>query len=187
VEYTDRTALRELVQSMVGRPAWSPALGIGSYLTLEVGARAGTHGEYHVWLYCTAWRLDRGAELLCGSEDDRGAITKAIAVMDGRTVAAAGVSDSLELTLGFDDGTVLRAFPIFSRGYEHWMVFAPNGYVYTAGPGSIWTAEPQGGHAPQPPPQPQEPPPQQPPQQRPPPQQPPPQQPPPWQPPPPHG
>jgi len=161
VEYTDRSQLRELVRSMVGRPAWSPALGIGSYLTLEVGARAGTHGEYHVWLYCTAWRLDRGTELLCGSEDERGEMTKAIAVLDGRTVATAEVSDGLDLTLGFDDGTVLRAFPIFSRGYEHWMVFAPNGYVYTAGPGSIWTAEPQGGPAPQspaPPPQPAPPP-----------------------------
>jgi hypothetical protein len=167
VEYTDRTALRELVRSMVGRPAWSPALGIGSYLTLEVGARAGAHGEYHVWLYCTAWRLDRGTELLCGSEDERGEIARAIAVLDGRTVAAADVSDGLELTLGFDDGTVLRAFPIFSRGYEHWMVFAPNGHVYTAGPGSIWTAEPQGGPAAPPPPAP---PPQGPPPQGPPPQ-----------------
>ena len=54
-------------------------------------------------------------------------------------------NDSLELTVGFDDGAVLRAFPIFTEGFEHWMVFAPNGFVYTAGPGSTWTAEPSKG------------------------------------------
>lgn len=154
-EFTDRSALRELVRSMIGRPVWSPRLGIGSFLTVEVGApapprpaqkpgvAAPQHGEYHVWLYCSAWRLDHGTQLICGSEDDRDDIARALPRLEGRTVAHADVSEALELTIGLDDGTALRAFPIFSAGYEHWMVFAPNGYVYTAGPGSIWTAAPQ--------------------------------------------
>jgi hypothetical protein len=145
--YTDRDPLRELLRTLVGRDAWEPRLGIGSFLTLEVGPEAEEqasgppHGEYHLWIYCSAWRLDHGADLLCGSEDDRDRIANVITRLDGRTVTAAEVSDSLDLTVSFDDGSSLRAFPIFSDGYEHWMIFAPNGYVYTAGPGSTWTAD----------------------------------------------
>ncbi len=150
---TDRQPLRELLAYLAGRRAWSPRLGIGSFLTLEIGeatapsttrrGREVTHGEYHMWVYCSAWRIDLGSEILCGSEDDREHIETTIARLDGRTVVGAETSDAFELTVRFDDTTTLRTFPIFSAGYEHWMVFAPNGFVYTAGPGSTWSAEPQ--------------------------------------------
>lgn len=140
--------LRAAAASLVGETAWAARLGIGSFLTVEFGDRrpastpsGNPHGEFHLWAYCAAWRIDEGDAIVIASEDDRERITDAIRRLDGRVVEDVSVSDTLELVVHFDEGVRLALFPIFSRGFEHWMLFVPAGEVYTAGPGTTWTVE----------------------------------------------
>jgi hypothetical protein len=39
----------------------------------------------------------------------------------------------------FGEGAALRTFSIFSKEYEHWMFYLPDGTVFTAGPGATWS------------------------------------------------
>lgn len=134
-----------------GRPAWGTRLGVGSFLTVELGderpatGTSGTggprsHGEFHVWVYCSAWRIETPTAVLASSEDDRDSLEAAVRVLDGKVLADARVdSPSLSLALTFEDGTTLRTFSIFTDGYEHWMLYLPQGDVITAGPGTAVT------------------------------------------------
>jgi hypothetical protein len=137
-----------------GKPAWGTALGVGSFLTVEFGParppdataaggarrEARPHGEYHLWLYCSAWRIETEREIIASSEDPREKLAAAVRHLDDKVLAGVEVErPSLSVTLRFSDGTVLRTFSIFSTEYEHWMFFQPDGTVITAGPGSTWT------------------------------------------------
>ncbi len=140
--------LRRAAETLVGQTAWGPKLGIGSFLTVEFGARRAAtepsgvdHGEFHLWAYCAAWRLDSGDAMVVASEDERDTIKARVPQLDGRAVEGAVVSDTLEFVVSFDGGLRLSVFPIFSEGFEHWILFLPTGDVYTAGPGSTWTVE----------------------------------------------
>lgn len=141
-------ALRDVADSLVGQTSWDARLGIGSFLTIEFGARRPPsgpsgieHGEFHLWAYCVAWRVDADGAMVVASEDDRDDIKNAIHRLNGRVVQDVIVSDALELDLAFDDGMRLALFPIFSQGFEHWILFVPSGDVYTAGPGTTWTVD----------------------------------------------
>ena len=70
----DLAAVEEAVAQMYGKRAWGTALGFGSFLTVEFGAPEAApdpggpvHGEFHLWVYCTAWRIENG----CGSSGGR--------------------------------------------------------------------------------------------------------------------
>jgi hypothetical protein len=129
-----------LLQGMVGKPAWGVALGEGSFVTLELGGpqpakgRGKPHGEWHVWVYGCAWRIDGPNGALGGSLDEEDVMAKAIAALDGKTLNKFSIESNLEATLEFGDHQ-LRLFP--SGGtMEHYMVFYPGGRVVTAGPGN---------------------------------------------------
>ena len=48
---------------------------------------------------------------------------------------------ALETTITFDGQFALRLFPIFSEGFEHWMLYTPDGNVLTVGPSTDWSYE----------------------------------------------
>lgn len=96
--------------------------------------------ELHVWVSCSAWRIERPGAVLASSEDDRDSLEAAVRVLDGKGLTDARVgSPSLSLTLTFEDGTTLRTSSVFTDGYEHWMLYLPQGNVVTAGPGTVVT------------------------------------------------
>ncbi len=141
-------SLRQAAGALVGQRVWGPKLGIGSFLTLVFGARRTEaepsgidHGEFHLWVYCAAWRVDSRGTMVVASEDDREAIKSRIPQLDGRTVEGVMISDSLEFIVQFDGYLRLSVFPIFTEGFEHWILFLPSGDAYAAGPGSTWTLE----------------------------------------------
>lgn len=133
-----------------GLPVWGSRLGVGSFVTFELGAaraadaraadaerRSTPHGEWHVWVYCSAWRIETGTSVVASSEDPRETLENAVRVLDGRVLTGVQIEQpSLSTVFTFDDGTVLRTFTIFTAGYEHWMVYLPGGEVITAGPGT---------------------------------------------------
>lgn len=135
-----------------GAAIWGTTLGVGSFLTFEMGnalpagrPRAGDgedkrHGDVHVWVYCSAWRLETKDAVLASSEDDRDRLATGVLALDGKLLTRLEIAEpSLAATFTFSDDTVLEVFPIFTDGYEHWMIYLPDGDVITAGPGSALT------------------------------------------------
>ena len=130
-----------------GQSAWAATLGVGSFLTVEFGAEVPSrrasgrrHGEFHLWLYCSAWRIERPGEVIASSEDPREELTKRVQILDGQVLSAIRIErPSLSCTVSFADGTQLRTFSIFTTGYEHWMFYLPDSRVFTARPGMDWS------------------------------------------------
>lgn len=143
-----QTELAAWSSPALGQAVWGTTLGVGSFLTFELGSRrepdtsgqGRPHGEFHVWVYCSAWRIETTDTVVASSEDDRDVLVEAVRHLDGRTLTAIDVEQpSLSAAFRFSDGTTLRTFSIFSDGYEHWMLYLPDGRVVTAGPGRALT------------------------------------------------
>lgn len=144
----DLRGIRERVAPLLGQRSWDARLGIGSFVTLEfgtprepVGKRA--HGEWHLWVYCCAWRMDEGDEVVAASEDARDMLEQAVTRLEGRVLERVEITGpALETTWWFERRLALHLFPIFSRDFEHWLLYLPGGDVLTAGPGTSWSLEP---------------------------------------------
>jgi hypothetical protein len=149
VTESDLHAIESKITPLVGEQAWGTELGIGSFLTVEFGesqppteAGGGARGEWHLWVYCCAWRLEMEKEVVAASEDPRPKLEEAAQRLNGCTLRAIDVQrPALETTFTFDDGLTLRLFPVFSEDYEHWMLYDPSGNVLTIGPGTEWSYE----------------------------------------------
>jgi hypothetical protein len=125
------------VAAAYGRPAWGASLGVGSFVTVEFGERRGERGEFHLWVYCCAWRIETADEVLACSEDPRDFLATAVPRLDGHPLTGVTVEQpSLSAAFSFGDELVLRTFSIYSDEYEHWMFYLPGGDVFTAGPGT---------------------------------------------------
>lgn len=150
----DIQEIKARVAPLLGRKVWGASLGVGSFVTLEfgeqrlppIGKQQRPHGEWHLWVYCCAWRLEKGNEVTAGSEDPRDHLTTVIKQLDGLTLRSLEVlGPGLDSVFSFENDVTLRLFPvIFSTeagDYEHWFLFTPDGYVLTIGPGSAWSYE----------------------------------------------
>jgi hypothetical protein len=149
VSDTDIREIQAKIAPLLGQKTWGAALGVGSFVTLEFGQSRPAqqqgqrvHGEWHLWVYCSAWRLEQGDNFVAGSEDGRPKLEASVTLLNGLTLQAVDVRPpALEVVFTFDRGIVLRVFPIFSEDFEHWMLYTPDGNVLTAGPGASWTYE----------------------------------------------
>jgi hypothetical protein len=74
----------ELLKSLIGKKPWEVMMGAGSVLTLEFGARDPRqsafriHGEWRLWLYECAWRLECGDSIITGSQHERNLASHAV-------------------------------------------------------------------------------------------------------------
>jgi hypothetical protein len=145
----DIREIQSNVAPLLGKKAWGVALGVGSFVTLEFGeprplaTGEGQRGEWHLWVYCCAWRLETESEVLAGSEDPREHLAEAVRRLEGLVLERIEVlAPSLESTLTFEGGMRLRLFPlIFAGEYEHWLLYTPEGDVLSIGPGTSWSLE----------------------------------------------
>jgi hypothetical protein len=133
-----------LVREANGARVKEPRLGVGSFLTFVLGEDPRDHpGQgWYVWAYQCAWRLDAGDRTVCGSDDERAKINDAVAGLDGAQLLTFDIDRACEATLKFSGDLELRFFPVRSTEYIHWMLWLPDGYVLSAGPGWVWTREP---------------------------------------------
>lgn len=128
-----------------GKTAWGTTLGVGSFLTVEFGDRVEqekgkVHGEFHLWVYCSAWRIETSSQIVASSEDPREVLEPVVSYLDGRTLSSIQLDlPSMSSTFAFSDDMRLRTFSIFSKDFDHWMFYLPGGEVFTAGPGSTWS------------------------------------------------
>jgi hypothetical protein len=91
----DLAGVEPRLAAAYGRAAWGTALGVGRFLTVEFGAQRAepdpgrrVHGEFHLWVYCSAWRIDTPRDIVTASEDPREHLETAVPYLDGRTLSA---------------------------------------------------------------------------------------------------
>lgn len=139
--------IKKKLDLLIEKKAWNVSLGHGSFITLEFGKpclpegnEAKIHGEWHLWIYCCAWRLEQENEVIAASEDPRSKLKESIKKLDGLILKSIDLfSPAFDTLFIFEKQTFLRLFPIYSQEYEHWMLFTPDKNVLTIGPGTDWS------------------------------------------------
>jgi hypothetical protein len=136
--------IHAFVEPLVGERVWGASLGHGSFVTMEFGRplpQEGrwVHGEYHVWIYLSAWRIATATEVLCAAEDDREWLAEVIPRLDGRTLEQLTIQrPAWDATFSFSGGMVLQVFPYStSEDSRGWLVYGPSGTL-ALGPGNEW-------------------------------------------------
>ncbi len=87
-------------------------------------------------------RLEEGNSVLASSEDPRPKLELAVKRMEGLTLDFVEVlPPAWDIVFMFSEQVILRLFSIYSKEYEHWMLYTPDGNVLCVRPGSSWSYE----------------------------------------------
>lgn len=126
-------------------------LGYGSFITMDWGkdiitykktktkVHTFTFGEWHLWIYMCAWRLQENNIPIIGANDDRELISQHISVLSGKALTSVTINnESFDTTLEFEDNLHLLLFSFGVKDDEQWMLYTPNKKTFTAGPGRSW-------------------------------------------------
>ena len=154
----NRSVIQSKIAPLIGQRAWQPNQGIGSFLTFEFGTKVPRkpikskllkrirkgpqldRGEWHLWIYMCEWRIEKGSEILAGSEDDHSKVEIALQSFNNKTLTSMEILSSfLDTLFIFEDEVNLRTFSRDSKECEHWMLFTPDENVLSLGPGSSWS------------------------------------------------
>ena len=140
--------LKDIPNKIQGLKAYNVKLGHGSFLTIDFGepieikvqTKKGiekfTRGEWHLWIYMCAWRIDKGNRALVGSNDSRNKIESVLKKIDGKELILFDLKHSLDAVLVFDGKYELRMFSINTEDQDQWMIYTPDRNVLTVGPGN---------------------------------------------------
>lgn len=145
--------IQKQLQGVIGKKAWGVKHGIGTFVTMEFGQplpskypNGKSHGEWHLWVYGGAWRLEKGEQVVVASEDDQRKIETEIRCLEGGVLQSFEVmTPALDALLTFEQEIVLRIFSIYSeetddRGMDNWRLYTPDaGNVITVHPGGKWS------------------------------------------------
>lgn len=149
----DIAEIQTKLQGVIGQKAWGVKRGIGSFVTMEFGQplppkypNGTSHGEWHLWVYGGAWRLEKGEHVVVASEDDQTKIETEIRCLEGCALDSFEVmTPALDALLTFEQEIVLRIFSMYSeeaedRGMDNWLLYTPDaGNVITVHPGGKWS------------------------------------------------
>ncbi len=143
---------QEQFKQIVGLKPTRVKLGVGSFITFDFGqdipkeieTRRGKEtiyfGEWYLWVYMCAWRIDLSEMPFLASHDDRNILQKKISVLNNKKILKITVvNDAFDLLIQFEDQYVLKLFSTDTTEEEQWLFYTPNGKVFTAGPGSKWS------------------------------------------------
>ncbi len=145
--------IEELFQAVIGQCP-RIKLGYGSFLTLDFGkdipeeliTRKGKEiiylGEWRLWVYMCAWRIDLLNEPFIGADDDRTIIESKLSDLNGKKIIEFSVlNPSFDALLKFESGYELKLFSFNVTENKQWMFYTPEEKVFVAGPGSTWYYE----------------------------------------------
>jgi hypothetical protein len=137
------------VNQLLGQKAWGVSLGYGSFLTIEFGQplpsnneQQKIHGEWHLWLYNCAWRVEEGDKIFAASEDERNNLEVAVHRLENLTLQSVDlIPPAWDVVFAFEHQVVLKLFAIYSQNYNHWFLYTPDGNVLYFGPGTCCSYE----------------------------------------------
>lgn len=138
---TDRSAMAVAVNSLVGLAIWGARVGVGSFLTLDMGGTRYTstgnvQGDFRLWVDGAAWRILEANAVLALFSDEQQAMNAAAGSLMGRRIAKVRFSPGeVKIALEFDGSLSLEVEPTGEPDVEHWSLFLPDARVVVAGPG----------------------------------------------------
>lgn len=144
----------KLFSQIIGIKTTRAKLGYGSFITIDWGKDIITHketkrkihtftfGEWHLWIYMCAWRLEQNNKPIIGANDERELISEHISVLAGKALTDVTINnDSFDTVLQFEDNFQLLLFSFGVKDDEQWMLYTPQKKTFTAGPGTNWEYE----------------------------------------------
>jgi hypothetical protein len=146
----DIQEIQAKIKPVLGQKAWGVSLGHGSFITLNFGKvrkfllkeKEGENsiGEWHLWVYNCAWRLEKDNDVLAASEDSRSKLEIAIQILEGLAIHSINIFEpAWDATFTFEQNVTLRLFSLYSEEYEHWILYMPDEQVFVFGPGTEWS------------------------------------------------
>lgn len=144
--------LDDALRAMTGLRVWDPRVGVGSFVTINFGgsrrdSTGAVFGEFFLWVYGATWAIRRGRTVLATSDEPKVVMARAVAELDGECVSEVQLGSGLSLALEFGDQLTLETMPAPELDSEHWMLFLPDGFVMSTGPGETLTRERGGSSA----------------------------------------
>jgi hypothetical protein len=141
--------------NIIGKSARNVKLGYGSFVTIDFGndietvidtkkgKRTSVRGEWHLWLYMCAWRIDKDNEPLIGNEDEKEIISKELEKVEGKKLLEFNlINNAFDMKLKFSDSIDINLFSNNVKDSKQWMLFTPDDYVLVAGPNTSLTFKP---------------------------------------------
>lgn len=142
---------QQLFSQIIGMKITRSKLGYGSFITMDWGkdiieelkTKDGIEkqifGEWHLWVYMCAWRLEKNGDPIIGAGDERDVIQSKIPLLIGKKLLQAQVlNNSFDVILNFEEGYRLLLFSFELEDSEQWLFFTRDRKVFTAGPGTNW-------------------------------------------------
>lgn len=130
--------LNVITESILGKKAWGVSLGVGSFLTFEFGRPIPSgkkiHGEFHVWIYNCAWRIQQLDKIIACSEDERDTISNSIKCLENLSLSKIDLFQyGFDTIFRFENNILLYLFTCYTNDYESWILYTPQ-EVITIGP-----------------------------------------------------
>lgn len=126
--------------------------GHGSFLTFDFGrdiptiikTRTGSRtvyfGEWYLWVYMCAWRIDKNNIPIVGSNDTKEKIEKTLSELENQMFKKITIlNDAFDAKLEFGDQFSLYLFSFNTTEHEQWMFYTPGSKVFIAGPNAHWS------------------------------------------------
>ncbi len=142
-----------LFRKLIGTKPTRINLGHGSFLTFDFGrdieekikTRSGGFkiihfGEWILWVYMCAWRIDKNDKPFIGSNDSRDFIEQNLRSLEDKELRKVIVlNEAFDATLIFGDEYKLHLFSFQVTDDEQWKLFTPEHKTFIAGPGCTWS------------------------------------------------
>ena len=147
------TALaNKLFKKLKGTQPTRAIQGHGSFITIDFGrdlseqvkTRSGPpktwyYGEWRLWVYMCAWRIDIHKKPCAGSEDSREKIEKCLSqIVERKLHEYILLNNAFDAKLVFGTDIELYLFSFHTEEKKQWMLFTPEKKVFVAGPGNEW-------------------------------------------------
>jgi len=138
--------IRQHLQPVLGTRPWRVKLGVGSFLTFEFGPRIRAHGhlhgQWHLWIYLSNWKLLRGDRQLVDSDADRKLITISTRRLEEKPLTGIDFDPrSRKTTFFFDDFRLVVSPADYldspDERDDYWIFFMPDNEVLAVGPAGM--------------------------------------------------
>ncbi len=138
--------IRQHFQPVLGNRPWRVKLGVGSFLTFGFGPRIRAHGhlhgQWHIWIYLSNWKLLRGDRQLVDSDADRKRITISTRWLEEKPLTDIDFDPrSRKTTFFFDDFRLVVSPADYldspDERDDYWIFFMPDNEALAVGPAGM--------------------------------------------------
>lgn len=132
--------IQDEFQRIVGLRVWDVQVGTESFVTMQFGniqhtnSAGGEYGEFRLWIYSCAWRIENQDGFITGSADDKEIMAQIGDYLNNTSVKEIIVDPkSFDTILKFTNNIQLSMFGR-SSDMEHWLLYTPERRVIAVGP-----------------------------------------------------